>query len=138
MTSEKLPEEYLQWIEDENKISSDLYTKYLDEKTSGKDRASAPILNRKHTIIPISKSLLRFAAAAVLILALGTTMWVKKDDIFKPKFTEEQIALSYDQTLRALAVCANSLGNEMGKIKKLNQIPESLNDIKELITLINN
>ncbi len=137
MTSEKLPEEYLQWIEDEKMIAEETYNTFKAEGRGqkAKIRFKDEELRKKVYLRP---NFLRFAAAAVLILALGTTMWVKKDDIFKPKFTEEQIALSYDQTLRALAVCANSLGNEMGKIKKLNQIPESLNDIKELITLINN
>ena len=82
--------------------------------------------------------IIRTAAAAILILAIGTAIFIKKDDIFKPNYTEEQIALSYDQTLRALAVCANSLSKEMNQLKNLNQISEPLDNIKKLGTVIKN
>ena len=76
----------------------------------------------------------------MLVLAIGTSMWVKRDIIFKsaPEYTEEQIALSYDQAVRALAVCANSLSVEINKLQNLNQIPESLDNLKKLGNIINN
>ena len=138
MTKDKLPREYLQWIEDENKIASVLYSKYADEKASEKGRASAPTLDRKPKIFHQIKPLVRVAAVAVLVLTLGVSLWIKRDDIFKPNYTEEQIALSYDQTLRALAECVNSLSKEMNQLKNLKQISEPLDNIKKLGTVINN
>jgi len=131
MTKQEVPKEYQQWLDEEKQISQNLYNDYKNVVGTG----FIPVLPGRTT----NRSFfLRFVAAAILILALGTTLWVKKDDIFKPNYTKEQIALSYDQTLRALAVCANSLSSEMGNIKKINQIPESLSDIKTLKTVINN
>ena len=137
MTSEKLPREYQQWIKDEKTISGTQYNSY--KKNGGEELHPPWIGGTQGGTLRINKSFLfRLAAAAVLILAIGTTLWVKKDDIFKPKYTEEQIALSYDQTIRALAVCAKSLSGEFSQIKKLNQIPESLDELKTLKTVINN
>ena len=130
MTKEKLHEEYQQWIEDEKNIAANSYNQY--KSTAGTGLVPVrPWRTRKQSFI------IR-AAAAILILALGTTMWIKRDDIFKPKYTQEQIALSYEHAVKALAVCANSLSTEMNKLQKLDQIPKSIDNLKQLGNAINN
>ena len=131
MTKDKLPQEYLQWIEEEKTISHNRYKTHKDTVGTG----LVPVRSWQSTK---RSYFLRIASAAILVLALGVSMWVKRDAIFKPKYTEEQIALSYDQTLRALALCANSLSNEMNQLDKLKQIPESIDNLKKLGTIINN
>ena len=126
MTKEKLPKEYLQWMEEEKNISDTAYLLFKAGKQEGR-KAGSKVKGKRNKIFK-TPSIPRFAAAAVLILALGTTMWVKKDDIFKPKYTEEQIALSYEHAVKALAVCASSLSQEIGQLKKLNQIPELIDN----------
>ncbi len=146
MDSEKLPEEYLDWIEAEKKIADEAYlilkAQGSGHRTQGAGhRAQVGQKDKGLRKKVIQRSLLvRVAAAAVLVLAIGTLMWIKRDIIFKstPDYTEEQIALSYDQAVRALAVCANSLSVEMDKLQNLNQIPESLDNLKKLGNVINN
>ena len=138
MTSEKLPKEYQQWIEEEKSLSEDAYFLFKAEDKRQKAKIGH---KRKGISTKLSyKSVILRAAAAVLVLALGTTMWLKRDTIFKtnPNYTEEQIALSYEHAVKALTMCANSLSSEMSQIKKLDQIPESLEEIKSLKTVINN
>ena len=131
MTKQELPKEYLNWIDEERNIAENLYNQH--KSTVGK--GLVPFLPRQTT----NRNLIvRLTAAAVLVLALGVSVWMKRDDIFKPNYSEEQIALSYDQTLRALAVCANSLKTEMTHLKNVNQIPESIDNLKKLKTVINN
>ncbi len=133
MTKENLPKDYLEWIKEEKNLARNLYTKHKTTVGTG-------LVPVRHWRTTNRSFFIRIAAAAVLILALGTSLWLKRDAIFKssPNYTEEQIALSYDQTIRALAVCANSLSGELSQIRKLNQIPESLEEIKTLKTVINN
>jgi len=137
MTKDKLPQEYLQWVQDEKKITEEAFLSFKAEGRRQKAEISLKDkdLRKKAYLRPY---FLRIASAAILVLALGVSMWVKRDAIFKPKYTEEQIALSYDQTLRALALCANSLSNEMNQLDKLKQIPESIDNLKKLGTIINN
>lgn len=137
MTKEKLHEEYQQWIEEENKIAEDAFFHYKAQGSGLKAQlgSKAEGLRIKVRGRP---NFIRMAAAAVLILTLGTTMWIKRDDIFKPKYTQEQIALSYEHAVKALAVCANSLSTEMNKLQKLDQIPKSIDNLKQLGNAINN
>ena len=136
MASEKLPKEYLQWIEEEKAIAHNQYESY--KKNVGTNIPPPWLGGIQGGTFRGKTPFLRLTAAAVLILTIGTTLWVKKDAIFKPKYTEEQIALSYEHAVKTLAVCASSLSKEMGQLKKLNEIPESIDNLNELENVINN
>jgi len=131
MTKQELPKEYLQWIEDEKKLAGELYHDHKKVVGTG----LVPVRQGRST----NRSFfLRIAAAAVLILAIGSSIWIKRDDIFGPKYSDEQITLAYEHAVKSLAVCANSLNNEMNKLQKLTEISKSLDNIKKLETVINN
>ena len=131
MTKQELPKEYMQWIQNEKKIADDLYNKHKTVVGTG----LVPVLGRRTTKLSY---FLRIAAAAVLVLALGFSVWIKRDDIFKPNYTEEQIDLAYEHAVKSLAVCANSLSSEISKLQKIGDITKSLDDINKLENVTNN
>lgn len=136
MTDNKLSKEYIQWIEDERAIADQAYIEFRAGKQEGKKAGSR--FKGKSIKMESRTFFLRIAAAAVLVLALGFSIWIKRDDIFKPNYSEEQIALSYEHAVKSLAVCANSLSNEINKLQKLGEISKSLENINKLENVINN
>lgn len=113
MTKEKLSQEYLDWVEGEKNLSEKAY---LDFK---KQNPGLKVIRTQSSVF--RNSLTRVVAAAVLVVALGLSVWLSKDRIFdsSPKYTEEQIALSYEHTLKALAVYSSSLNKSFKKLQSL-------------------
>ena len=137
MTKESLHKEYSKWIAEEKLISDEAYRKFKAQGSRLKTQVSQ---KGKVLGIKFGYKLIRFTAAAVLVLAVGTSMWIMRDSLFnsKPNYSEEQIALSYEHAVKALSVCANSLSSEMDKLQDINQIPKSFDNIKKLGNVINN
>jgi len=137
MTKEKLPKGYLYWINAEKEAAEEAYASY---KAQGRRQMAK--VGLKDNVVRIkafnNSSFLRVAAAAVLVLALGTSIWIFRDTIFKPKYTEEQIDLAYQHAVKSLAVCSNSISDEISKLQKLNEITKSLDNINKLENVINN
>lgn len=113
MTKEKLSQEYLDWVEGEKNLSEKAY---LDFK---KQNPGLKVIRTQSSVF--RNSLTRVIAAAVLVVALGLSVWLSKDRIFdsSPKYTKEQIALSYEHTLKALAVYSSSLNKSFEKLQSL-------------------
>lgn len=74
--------------------------------------------------------------AAALVLAVFTTVAVKthffQEPLSKPRYTDEQILESYQGTVKALALCAETISREMDKLKKLDRFSQSLDQLKVL------
>jgi hypothetical protein len=142
MTKQELSKEYLKWIEDEKQISDNLFHQYkknlkqitLPPARRGDTGGYEKPARRGDT----GGYVFRIAAAAVLVLALGFSMWIYRDSIFKPKYTPEQIDLAYQHAVKSLAVCSNSISEEMNKLRKLDEISKSLENINKLENVINN
>ena len=111
MDKENLSREYQDWIEIEKQESLQAFENY-------KTQQSELIVRKRKTNLLQMPVFVRMAAA-VLIIAMGTTIWLKRDSIFKPRFTEEQIALSYEHAKKALSVYSKSLSKEFDKLQNL-------------------
>ena len=99
---------YQEWVDAEKRESAKAYSRY---RVSGV-RKILPVPERSRRIVFST-------AAAILILTMGTTVWIKKDDIFKPKFSDDQIELAYEHTIKILSCYSQSLSKSFTPIKNI-------------------
>ena len=113
MDKEKLPPGYQDWIETEKRESQEAYLKYLKQKP----QFQVPSLQ----FSVFRNTMTRIVAAAVVVVVLSVSIWISRDKIFNtaPKYTEEQIALSYQHTIKALTAYSSSLNKGFDKIQSL-------------------
>lgn len=128
MNKEEVNKEYWDWVEGEKNLSGKAYLDYRKDnpKIDVFRHSSLGNTNQKFLVFRAQSSvfrnsLTRVIAAAVLVVALGLSVWLSKDRIFdsSPKYTKEQIALSYEHTLKALAVYSSSLNKSFEKLQSL-------------------
>lgn len=113
MDKEKLPKEYGEWVEAEKALSELAYQEYLNSKPE------TQVIRAQFSVF--RNSLTRIVAAAVVVIVVGISILINKDRIFNPapKYTEEQIALSYKHAIKALTAYSSSLNKGFDKFQSL-------------------
>lgn len=116
MDKEKLPKEYVEWIEAEKTLSEAAYQEYLNSKPE------TQVIRAQFSVF--RNSLTRIVAAAVVVIVVGISILINKDRIFNPapKYTKEQIALSYEHAIKALTAYSSSLNKGFDKLQSLPKI----------------
>lgn len=124
MDKEKLPKEYVEWIEAEKTLSEAAYQEYLNSKPELHVNRHSSLVSRKTGSKVFRNSLTRIVAAAVVVIVVGISILINKDRIFNPapKYTKEQIALSYEHAIKALTAYSSSLNKGFDKLQSLPKI----------------
>ncbi|MEA1876097.1 MAG: hypothetical protein U9N86_04475 [Bacteroidota bacterium] len=119
MNKEEVNKEYWDWVEGEKRESQEAYQDYRKNNPKIDVFRPSSFVFRKSSVF--RKSFTRIVAAAVLVVVLGLSVFLSRDKIFNlaPKYTEEQIALSYEHTLKTLAVYSSSLNKSFEKLQSL-------------------
>ncbi len=125
MTKEKLPQEYLEWISEEKRLSEKAYQKVSLHSSFVSRKSKPQVFSTQLSVFRIGVT--RMIAAALVVIAIGLSLWFNRDKIFSPapKYTEEQIALSFEHAVKALTAYSSSLNKGFDKLQSL---PKTLKD----------
>ncbi|MCK5820317.1 MAG: hypothetical protein KAH17_00455 [Bacteroidales bacterium] len=128
MNKDEINKEYWDWVEGEKRISERAYLNFQKQR-SKKDvfrHSSLGNTSQKFSVFRTQNSelrafLTRVIAAAVLVVALGLSIWLSKDKIFdsSPKFTEDQIELAFEHTIKILSHYSQSLNKSFTPLNNI-------------------
>ncbi len=107
---------YQEWINHEKREAKEAYERYkevISHQSSDFSNLATRNSKFKLRLSPFASRI----AAAILILTLGTTLWLKRSDLFGPRYTDEQIAWSYEHTLKTLALYSKNLTEGFDKLQ---------------------
>jgi hypothetical protein len=115
--------EYEIWKKEEEDRTDAAYKEYV-EGTTMSDRylvAGIPDASGQAGYrVGNMRGIVTRVAAAVLILAVGTGIWLKREAIFGSRYTEEQIELAYEHTIKILSRYSESLSSSTKPLKNIN------------------